>query len=153
MKKVLALIALVMVVIQFIPYGRDHVNPAIVAEPKWDTPQTRELFFRACADCHSHETKWPAYSNIAPISWLVQYDVNEGREHFNVSMWGAQKKNEGEDAAEEVESGEMAPWFYLVPHPEARHSDDEKKLFLKGLVATFGEGKDSDEKEHDHDHN
>lgn len=48
--------AAVFALIQLVPYGRDHSNPPVVAEPAWDSPQTRELFFRACKDCHSHET-------------------------------------------------------------------------------------------------
>ncbi|HSR74031.1 MAG TPA: heme-binding domain-containing protein, partial [Sulfurovum sp.] len=82
--KIFGVIILVITAIQFIPYGKDHVNPQVIAEPEWDSKQTRDLFVRACADCHSNETKWPWYSNIAPLSWLIQYDVEEGREHFNV---------------------------------------------------------------------
>ncbi|RUM33762.1 MAG: hypothetical protein DSY58_08810, partial [Desulfobulbus sp.] len=94
------------IAIQFVPYGHAHYNPPVVKEPHWDSPRTRELFDRACADCHSNRTRWPAYADIAPISWLVTRDVNEGREHFNVSVWGTQKRNKGKDAADEVKEGE-----------------------------------------------
>ena len=130
------------VVIQLVPYGRDHTNPQVVQEPQWDTPQTRALFMRACADCHSNETKWPWYSNIAPVSWLVQHDVDEGREHFNVSNWLHQKKNKGDEAAEEVREGDMPPLVYLPAHPEARLSKIEKKELITGLINTFGEEDD-----------
>jgi len=140
--KILGAVVFVAIAIQFIPYGKNHSIPPVVAEPKWDSPRTKELFVRACADCHSNETKWPWYSNIAPVSWLVQYDVQEGREHFNVSMWGIQKKNKGDEAKEEFEEGEMPPWFYLLPHPEAKLSDSEAKALSKGLFATFGEEDD-----------
>ncbi|MEA3228481.1 MAG: heme-binding domain-containing protein [Campylobacterota bacterium] len=131
-----------MVAIQFIPYGNDHTNPPVLAEPKWDSPKTKELFNRACADCHSNETKWPWYSNIAPVSWLVQYDTEEGRKHFNVSMWGKQKKNDGDEAKEKFEDGEMPPWFYVLPHPEAKLLESETEELAKGLLATFGEEED-----------
>ena len=72
--------------IQLVPYGRDHTNPPVLAEPAWDAPRTRELFFQACKDCHSNETVWPGYASLAPMSWLVQHDVEEGREHFNVCL-------------------------------------------------------------------
>jgi len=140
--KILGIIAFMIVAIQFIPYGKDHTNPPVLAEPKWDSPKTKELFNRACADCHSNETKWPWYSNIAPVSWLVQYDTEEGREHFNVSMWGKQKKNDGDEAKEELEDGEMPPWFYVLPHPEAKLSESETEELAKGLLATFGEEED-----------
>lgn len=125
------------VAIQFIPYGKDHTNPPIVSEPQWDSPRTKELFNRACADCHSNETAYPWYSNIAPVSWLIAHDIDEGREHFNVSMWGAQKKNEGEDAAKEIREGEMPIWFYTIPHPEAKLSSSEKQELISGLEKTF----------------
>ena len=106
---------------------------------------------RACGDCHSNETKWPWYSNIAPLSWSIYNHVMEGREHFNVSMWGIQKKNEGEDAAEEVEEGKMPLKSYLLAHPEARLSDAEKKELIAGLKRTFGEGDEKGEEEEEHD--
>src|SRR5574340_945670 len=65
--------------IQLVPYGRNHTNPPVTGEPRWDSPQTRALAARACFDCHSNETKWRWYSNIAPISWLIQRDVDSGR--------------------------------------------------------------------------
>ena len=73
--------------IQLVPYGRSHDNPPVTAEPQWDSPETQALVKRACYDCHSNETKWPWYSNVAPVSWLVQNDVNEGREHVNLTEW------------------------------------------------------------------
>ena len=128
--------------IQFVPYGKDHTNPKVLAEPKWDSPKTRELFMKACIDCHSNETKWPAYSNIAPLSWGVYYHVMEGREHFNVSAWGHQKKNDGDEAAEELEEGEMPLASYLLAHPEAKLTERETKELLEGLKKTFGEKED-----------
>lgn len=136
--KIVGALALSAVAIQFIPYGKTYTNPPIISEPTWDSPRTQKLFNNACADCHSHRTAYPWYSKVAPISWLIQRDVDEGREHFNVSAWGAQKKNEGEDAAKETRTGEMPPWFYLPTHPEAALSDAEKKELINGLEKTFG---------------
>ncbi|WP_303720543.1 heme-binding domain-containing protein [Malonomonas rubra] len=125
-------------VIQLIPYGKDHNNPLVISEPSWDSSQTRELFYRACGDCHSHETTWPWYSNYAPVSWLIAHDVDSGREHFNVSAWGVQKKNKADEAVEVVIEGEMPPWFYVFPHPEADLSDRETSELVTGLRKTFG---------------
>ena len=125
------------VAVQFIPYGRDHYNPEVVNTPKWDSPKTKELFDRACADCHSNRTKWPAYSSVAPVSWLITHDVSEAREKFNVSMWGVQKRNKGKDAAEEVEAGDMPPLIYTVMHKDARLSKEEKEMLIEGLKRTF----------------
>ena len=123
---------------QLVPFGRDHTNPPVVSEPAWDTPRTRELFFRACKDCHSHETHWPWYSWVAPASWLVRDDVTEGRSKFNVSRWG-QGRQEGDEAAGLVREGEMPPWFYLPAHPGARLDAADKQALIGGLAATFGE--------------
>ncbi|ASQ91098.1 cytochrome C [Prosthecochloris sp. GSB1] len=140
-----------LIAIQLIPYGKNHSNPPVTGEPAWDSDRTRELFFRACRDCHSNETIWPWYSNIAPASWLAQFDVEHGREEFNVSEWGRPGENEGDEAAEEVRKGKMPPFFYLPLHPEASLSDSEKQELVNGLVATFGEkderGEKNDERE------
>jgi hypothetical protein len=120
--------------IQVVPYGRDHANPPVVQEPDWDSPQTRGLAVRACFDCHSNETTWPWYSNIAPVSWLVQRDVDQGRRRFNLSDWG-QRSWDGDRMAEAVSEGEMPPWFYLPLHPQARLSDGEKQALIQGLAA------------------
>ena len=82
--KIVATLIIAGVAIQFIPYGKDHTNPPVTSEPKWDSPQTKALFDRACASCHSNKTKWPKYSNYAPISWLITHDVNEGREKLRL---------------------------------------------------------------------
>lgn len=144
--KIFMAVAITAVALQFIPYGKDHTNPPIISEPIWDSVRTKELFNSACADCHSHQTKYPWYSNVAPVSWLLTRDVQEGREHFNVSAWGAQKKNEGKKAAEEVREGEMPLWFYLPTHPEAKLSDTEKQELITGLEKTFGK-EDPEEEE------
>ena len=134
--------AIVLAVIQVVPYGRDHQNPVVSGEPKWDSPRTSELFGRACKNCHSNETVWPWYSSVAPASWLAQVDVSFGRKAFNVSEWGRTTgENEGDKAAGEVREGKMPPFFYLPAHPEAKLSADEKAEMVKGLAATFGEKK------------
>jgi len=103
--------------IQFVPYGRDHTHPPVVAEPAWDSDLTRDLAIRACFDCHSNETAWPWYSNIAPISWAVQRDVEAGRDELNFSEW--HRSQDGDKAAETVRDKSMPPRQYLLTHPEA----------------------------------
>lgn len=114
-----------------------HTNPPVLNEPQWDSPRTKELFSRACADCHSNETKWPGYSTVFPLSFFIQNHVTEGREHFNVSVWGIQRKNEGDDAAEEVRENEMPPFTYKLAHPEARLTNQEQQELVNGLEKTF----------------
>lgn len=123
--------------IQLVPYGRDHTNPPVSGEPTWDSPATRAFAVTACFDCHSNQTAWPWYSNIAPMSWLIQHDVDEGRQRLNFSLWGA-GGGEGDDMAESVQRDRMPPFTYLIAHPEARLSDADKAAFISGLTATFG---------------
>ena len=128
------------VVIQLVPYGRSHDNPPVKGEPAWDSPQTRALAVRACFDCHANTTTWPWYSHVAPVSWLVQHDVDEGRDDLNFSEWDpAKPKRSATKAAGEVDEGDMPPFYYRWMHPEARLSADEKAALIKGLRATFGE--------------
>jgi len=126
------------VLLQAVPYGRAHTNPPGRQEPTWDSPETRALAVRACYDCHSNETKWPWYSHIAPVSWLVQNHVDEGRGKLNFSEWG--RPQEGAEAVEAVQEGEMPLRSYLLTHPEARLSPAEYEALVRGLAATFGSG-------------
>jgi hypothetical protein len=131
------MLVVVFLLIQIVPYGRKHENPAVRQEPKWDSPATRALAQRACFDCHSNETRWPWYTWVAPMSWLVSYDVDEGREHMNLSEWD-RKQKDADEAPEMVEEGEMPPWFYLPLHSEAKLSAEEKAQLIRGLKATVG---------------
>ena len=141
MRRVLLGAAAILVVgflaIQLVPYGRDHTNPPVTGEPPWDSAATRATAVVACFDCHSNETVWPWYSNIAPMSWLLQQHVDEGRAKLNFSEWGTGEQ-ESDDIVEVVADGEMPPWDYLILHPEARLSDADTQTFLDGLGRTFG---------------
>jgi hypothetical protein len=132
---VLLLVALVLLA-QVVPYGRSHTNPRVTAEPRWDSPRTRSLAAAACFDCHSNLTKWPWYSNVAPVSWLLYNDVKGGREHVNFSEWN-QPQDEAGDVVDAVVEGSMPPWYYTIMHPGARLSSSEKSALERGLRATL----------------
>jgi hypothetical protein len=127
-----------LVAIQLVPYGRDHSNPPVVAEPQWDSARTRELAVAACFDCHSNETKWPWYSNVAPISWKIQSGVDSGRDELNYSEFIAGGEHFAK-SAEAVREGEMPPGDYKILHSAARLSAAEKQELIDGLIATFGD--------------
>ena len=131
------IVVVIFLVIQIIPYGKNHTNPEVLSIVKWDSPKTKELFDKSCLDCHSNKTKWPWYSNIAPISWIVYNDVEEAREHFNISMIGHQKHNELDETYEEVELGDMPPFIYLLNHSSAKLNETDRLLLINGLKNTF----------------
>ncbi|MDP1678315.1 MAG: heme-binding domain-containing protein [Bacteroidota bacterium] len=132
------IILIVFLLIQFIPSSLPHKNPPVTGEPQWNSAETRSTFFKACADCHSNETVFPWYSTIAPVSWLVESDVRSGRKHFNISEWD-QQEQKGDEAAEEVRHGSMPTGLYVLMHPQANLNAVEKKKFVEGLTATFGD--------------
>jgi mono/diheme cytochrome c family protein len=131
------LLVLGLLVGQLVPYGRAHSNPPVVQEPAWDSPQTRALFARACNDCHSNQTDWSQQSTAAPLSWLTQWAVDEGRAAFNVSEWPSGGRHAG-DVAGSVQKGQMPPEIWVSLHRDARLTPDEQQALIRGLRATFG---------------
>jgi len=140
----LASFAFLLLVMQVIPYGRAHTNPPVTVAVAWDSRETESLIRGACFDCHSNETRWPWYSHVAPVSWLVQSDVDEAREKLNFSEGNLKEIGE---VAEVVHEGEMPPWFYRPAHREARLSPEEKQSLVRGLRATFGDVVGTDSKD------
>jgi hypothetical protein len=115
------------------------VAAQLVPVPRTNPPATGEiaapleidgLLQRACYDCHSHETRWPWYAWVAPVSWLVAWDVHEGREHLDLSTWDdyppRKQRRELEELVEMIEDDEMPPWFYRPLHPDAALDDAER---------------------------
>jgi hypothetical protein len=132
-------VAMLAALIQFVPYGHDHANPPVTGEPAWDTPETRALAVRACYDCHSNETVWPWYSDIAPVSWLTTNHIVEGRGVLNFSTWD-QGFGDLREVTETIREGEMPPRYYTFLHSAARLSDAEQQQLIDGLRRTFAGG-------------
>jgi hypothetical protein len=126
--------------LQLVPYGRDHSAPPDGAKPAWNSPQAVELAKRACYDCHSNETRWPWYSNIAPLSWRIFHHVEEGREHLNFTAFDPANEKVADaagEAAESVTKQSMPPADYLLAHPEARLTEAERRVLAAELDSTF----------------
>lgn len=121
-----ALVAL----LQLVPYGWWHENPPVTQAAVFPSPETAELARAACMDCHSNETDWPAYSYLAPVSWLVRHDVEDGRSKLNLSELDREQEADLEDAADEVEDGSMPPSQYEWLHPDARLSAEERQVLV-----------------------
>ena len=148
-KFILVLLVVLLVAAQLMPVKRG--NPPVES----DIPapaDVKAILTRSCYDCHSHEAVWPWYSYVAPVSWLIAHDVEEGREELNFSMWerySAEKKQEKiAECWEEVEEGEMPLWFYLPLHSEARLSENDRSVLRRWAK---GAGADSLGSHHNHD--
>lgn len=128
-----------LLVAQVVPYGRDHTNPAVTREIRWDSPRTRELATGACGDCHSNLTKWKWYSNIAPASWLIYSDVVDGRKTLNFSEWDKPQGEGAGNLAEAVQDGSMPPWVYKPLHSAARLSSAQRDELIRGLQRTIAQ--------------
>lgn len=111
-----------------------QTNPPTTAEIQAPA-EVVTLLKRSCYDCHSNETKWPWYSQVAPVSWLVSRDVNDGRKHLNFSDWESyepgRKLKKFKEIEEEVGEGEMPMAIYLPLHPEAKLTDAERTLLVE----------------------
>lgn len=127
--KRLLLAAIVVVVLVIQLFRPSRTNPPIDAKREITAtvdipPAVAAILSRSCDDCHSNRTVWPWYSNIAPISWLVAYDVGHGRNAMNFSEWSAYSAEKlgklREQICDEVSEGEMPGSGYALLHPDAK---------------------------------
>jgi len=142
--------------LQIFPAGRfassleRHENPPITRSIVWTSSEAEAIARKACYDCHSNETKWPWYSKIAPMSWLVTWDVNNGRAALNFSEYDPSHMDD-DDFREHVYE-DMPPPQYLPMHPEAKLTDAEREILIAAFMATLNEDEGRDrEDEHDDD--
>lgn len=128
-KKILIGVAGIIIAIQFIPVDRS--NPPVEGEIMEST-ELKAIFKKSCYDCHSNETAWPWYSYVAPVSWLIADDVHTGRKHLNFSNWQnieiRKVTKAKEEIGEMVSKGYMPLDKYVLLHPEAKLSDEEKQI-------------------------
>ena len=96
------------------------------------TPEVFAILERSCYDCHSNKTIWPWYSQVAPVSWLLVSDVNDGRKDLSFSGWARYDAKRAarklQEICEQIEKGEMPLKSYVLIHPAAKLSDSDKKI-------------------------
>lgn len=124
-----ALVFMAFIAIQFVPVDRSNPPGAMeVSAP----PEVMALLRRSCYDCHSNETRWPWYGYVAPLSWLIEKDIRDGRDQLNFSTWdqySARKRARSIDEIYEVAAaGEMPLPIYLITHGDARLSPQDLVL-------------------------
>ncbi len=137
-KKIIVVLAILFVVIQFFRIDKD--NPSYAASDDFMTVENapkeiQVIMEKACYDCHSHQTEYPWYSNVAPVSWWLRHHIDEGREHLNFSEWAGydaeRREHKLEEMAEEVEEGEMPLNSYTWTHAGARLTDEEREMLVE----------------------
>ena len=156
MKKIIVIVVLalvaVLILIQFIPVDRQ--NPPVALDIP-ALPEAKAVLKASCYDCHSHETVWPWYSYVAPVSWLVARDVHKGREELNFSTWNQYSAKERlkklHESWEEVEEGEMPLWFYTAVHRGANLSPEDRATLRTWSAGALKHERGQDQKEHDND--
>ena len=88
----------------------------------------------ACYDCHSNESIYPWYTNVAPVSWWVKSHINDGRKHLNFSVWNdyndKRKSKKIKECIEEIEEGEMPLKSYTIIHKDAELSKEQQKILV-----------------------
>jgi len=128
----------IFVIIQF--FRIDKENPEVVPRKDFITQETppesvQTMLKNACYDCHSNETKYPWYSNVAPISWWLADHIEEGREELNFSEWAdyplKKQIHKMEECWEMLEEGEMPLESYLITHSEAELTSDQKEMLIE----------------------
>ncbi len=122
----------VFLALQLVPYGWSHPNPPVVQDAPWPDAESAAIARESCYACHSNETDWPAYSYVAPFSWLVRRDVEDGRDELNFSNWD-RDGGEADDAIEQILERAMPPDQYTLIHRGARLSDDEADVLVAAL--------------------
>lgn len=137
-KKALLITGVVLVVIQFVRPARTNVpGDPLAGFPnlRQSHPDVAAIFVRSCSDCHSEDTRWPWYSNVAPVSWLVASDVHDGRHHFNMTTFSSytprrQRQKLGE-ICDEVKEGDMPALQYRIIHWKSWLSDSDVETLCK----------------------
>jgi hypothetical protein len=130
-------VSLVIIVILIVGFGIIQLIPVNLTNPPVESdiqapPEVKAILKTSCYNCHSHETVWPWYSKVAPVSWLLANDANEGRSKLDFSTWNRYRPEKQitlvDDALKEIKEGDMPPWYYTLKHPEAKLSLDKIKI-------------------------
>jgi len=138
---IVGLLAILFILIQFIPSKLPSASieneDDLILSSGMDKEVAGILKY-SCYDCHSNETKYPWYSYVAPVRWLIVKDINEGRKELNFSEWNKMEKREqikmlGE-IAEEVEEGLMPLPVYTFIHWDARLNEEEREKLSQWTV-------------------
>ena len=110
----------------------DKTNPTVDKNIEIKTnAEVMKIFKTACYDCHSNETVYPWYSNIAPFSWVVSNHINEGRKALNFSTWENYRDEEKKEHLKDIYRtvyASMPLQSYLWIHDDAILTKEQRTL-------------------------
>jgi hypothetical protein len=86
LKKVGLIFIVAFILMQFIRFDKTNPISSPANEIKADE-KVMAVLKNSCYDCHSNKTKWPLYSEVAPLSWIVTKHVDDARKWLNFSEW------------------------------------------------------------------
>lgn len=118
----------------------DKTNPTVVNSEDFITAESpantiAERLKSTCYDCHSNETRYPWYTDVAPVSWWVKKHINAGRKHLNFSVWGQyeseKKAHKMEEAIEYTHKKWMPLGSYKWMHPEAKMTAEQRSELVE----------------------
>ena len=122
-------LVLFVLVIQFFPVDRRTLETEGLVEAP---DPVMAVLRQSCFDCHSNQTRWPWYGYIAPFSWLIEDHVSEAREELDFTAWNQYDEDERlelqENVWDEVDLEEMPPDYYVLLHPEARITQEDREI-------------------------
>ena len=139
MKRILKITGLVLLVVlvimQFIRPDKNESGYESIATFENETKPSEEIKMilkNNCYDCHSNQTSYPWYAEVAPISYWLDHHIEEGKEHFNISEWetytNKKKDHKLEEFIEEVEEGHMPLSSYTWIHGNLDQDQKEKLI-------------------------
>ena len=148
MKKILVILLVAVVLIQFFPIDKNNPAPT----PGMDflkiknTPESAATLIRnGCYDCHSNESKYPWYSNVQPIAWFLKDHIDEGRKELNFSTFAVYEPkrqiHKMEECIEMIEKKEMPLESYYIGHQDAKLTDQQRQMLIKYFKAQIEDTK------------
>ena len=137
LKKIGILLLIIFVIIQFFRPQKNvskEITSTDFLKSTTANNDIAEIITSSCYDCHSNNTKYPWYSEVAPVSWWIAHHVDEGKEELNFSEWTTfsekRKKKKLKEMIEELDEKEMPLKTYLPMHTEARLTDQERSELI-----------------------
>lgn len=144
MKKVVIVLAVIMLIIQFFRPEKNAstaVSENHISKKYAMSDDVKIILDKACNDCHSNNTRYPWYASIQPVAWWLDHHIDEGKGEINFDEFltypPKKARHKMEEVNEMVKEGEMPLNSYTWVHKDAVLSQDEKLAIANWAVSTM----------------